>query len=241
MKTTEDIFRFVSQTIYQTDLRGARAFLSVDAETIAELPPCDLVLLIRCIVLYKQGHHDFPAVALEAVRLVKQGILIKTGAITVIGNTTVAFPSPMHFDLTLHNVLHCRVTLEQNVVSFEGALKEMVLRMNPKLLKDNTRPSVSCQAKTEFGRKFNQCAYLNMYVNNDGLQWGIDMALENDLRNIQTASVRLRAGIVKFQSDNTSFSTSLTRSQTRHIRSCLASRLQRYVYQSYCLSKGPYH
>ena len=94
---------------------------------------CDLVLLIRCIVLYKQGH-----VALEAVRLVKRGILIKTGSITVIGYTTVAFPLPMHFDLTLHNVLHCRVTLEQSVVSFEGALKEMVLRMNPKLLKDNT-------------------------------------------------------------------------------------------------------
>ena len=138
MKTTEDIFRFVSQTIYQTDLRGARAFLSVDAETIAELPPCDLALLIRCIILYKQGHRDFPAVALEAVRLVKYGILIMTSAITVTGNTTLAFPSRMHFDLTLYNVLHRRVTLEQNVASFESALKELVLRMNPKLLKDTT-------------------------------------------------------------------------------------------------------
>ena len=138
LKTTEDIFRSVSQTIYQTDLRGARAFLSVDAETIAELPPCDLALLIRCIILYKQGHRDFPAVALEAVRLVKYGILIMTSAITVTGNTTLAFPSPMHFDLTLYNVLHRRVTLEQNVASFESALKELVLRMNPKLLKDTT-------------------------------------------------------------------------------------------------------
>jgi hypothetical protein len=50
MKTTEDVFKFVSQMIYQGDLRGSRAFLSIAAEEIAKLPPCDLALLIRCIV-----------------------------------------------------------------------------------------------------------------------------------------------------------------------------------------------
>jgi hypothetical protein len=62
MKTPAEIFRFVSQTFYRTDLRGSRAFLSVDAETIVKLPLCHLVLLIQCIVLYKQGRRNFPAV-----------------------------------------------------------------------------------------------------------------------------------------------------------------------------------
>jgi hypothetical protein len=134
MKTPRDIFQFVSQMMYQTDLHGSRAFLSVAAEKIAQLPPSDLVLLIRCIVLYKQGHRNFPAVAEDAVRLIKCGILIKTSA-TITQNMTLAFPSPIHFDLTLFNLLHHKVMPEQNVGSFEGALKEMVLRMNPKLLK----------------------------------------------------------------------------------------------------------
>jgi hypothetical protein len=56
-------------------------------------------------ILYKQGHRDFPAVKLEAVRLVKRGILVKSRE-TMTGNTTLAFPSPLHFDLTLYNVLH---------------------------------------------------------------------------------------------------------------------------------------
>jgi hypothetical protein len=40
MKTPAEIFRFVSQAFYRTDLRGSRAFLSVDAETIAKLALC---------------------------------------------------------------------------------------------------------------------------------------------------------------------------------------------------------
>jgi hypothetical protein len=83
------------------------------------------------------------------------------------------------------------VTLEQNVDSFERALKEMVLRMNPKLLKETTSDGhepyerqwqdqfVQCFSfmsgkfvQTEVGRNFNRRAFLDMYVN-DGLQWGI--------------------------------------------------------------------
>ena len=138
MKTPEAIFKFVSQKFYQTDLRGSRAFLSIDAEEIAKLPPRDLALLIQCIVLYKQGLRDFSAVVTKTVRLIKRGILVKTGVISMTGNTTLAFPSPIHFDLTLYNVLHREVTLKQSIVSFQGALKEMVLRMNPKVLKDST-------------------------------------------------------------------------------------------------------
>ena len=192
MKTPEAILRFVSQKFYLTDLRGSRAFLSIDAEEIARLPPCDLALLIRCIVQYKQGHRDFSAVAMKAVRLVKHGILIKTGVMDMTGITTLAFPSPIHFDLTLYNVLHRGVTLKQNVASFKDALKEMVLRMNPKLLKDTTPNGqnpyerqwqdecVQCfrfmtgkNVKTEVGREFNQRAYLDMYV--DDLKWGIEL------------------------------------------------------------------
>jgi hypothetical protein len=67
MKTPAEILRFVSQKFYQTDLRGFRAFLSVDAEKIAKIPLRHLALLIQCIVLYKQGHRNFSAVALNAV------------------------------------------------------------------------------------------------------------------------------------------------------------------------------
>jgi len=44
MKTPEAILRFLSQKFYLTDLRGSRVFLSVDAEEIDRLPPCDLAL-----------------------------------------------------------------------------------------------------------------------------------------------------------------------------------------------------
>jgi len=74
---------------------------------------------------------------MKAVRLVKRGILIKNGVMDMTGMTTLAFPSPIHFDLTLYNVLHRGVTLKQNVASF---VKEMVLRMDPKLL-ENTAPN----------------------------------------------------------------------------------------------------
>jgi len=142
--------------------------------------------------MHQQGLRDFSAVVTKAVRLIKRGILVKTGVIAMTGNTTLAFPSPIHFDLTLYNVLHREVTLKQSIVSFQGALKEIVLRMNPKLLKDTTPDGqspyerhwqdecVQCfrfmsgkNVKTEVGREFNQHAYLDMYV--EDLQWGIEL------------------------------------------------------------------
>ncbi len=191
--TIEDLFRFTSHTIYQSDLRGYRTFLSVDADRITKLAPHDLVLLIRCLVLYKQGHRDFPVEALEAVGMVKLGIFVKTDVTTTTGQMTLAFPSPVHFDLALYNVLHRKVALQQNLESFESTLKEMVLRMSPKLLQDTTpnghKPyerqwqdeccksltlMTSKVVKTDVGREFNQRAYLDLYVN-DGLQWGIEL------------------------------------------------------------------
>jgi hypothetical protein len=193
LKTPEEIFQFVSQAFYQTDLRGSRAFLSVDADKIDKLPPRHLALIIRCIVLYKQNHRNFLAVASDTVWLVKRGILIKSSETTNTGSTTVAFPSPIHFDLTLHNVLHRKVKLEQSEASFEVALKEMVLRMNPNLLRETTpgrhhpyerqwqdecvqsfRFMSGKNVQTEVGRDYNQRAYLDMLVGDD-LQWGIEL------------------------------------------------------------------
>jgi hypothetical protein len=144
-------------------------------------------------VLFKQGVRDFPVDALSAVGLVKLGIFVKTGITTITGQTTLAFPSPIHFDLALYNVLYRRVALQQNPNSFDGALKEMVFRMSPRLLQDTTpngqdpyerqwqdeccksfRLMTSKVVKTEVGREFDQRAYLDMYVN-DGLQWGIEL------------------------------------------------------------------
>ncbi len=125
------------------------------------------------------------------------------------GDTSLAFPSPIHFDLTLYNVLHRGVMLKQDVASFEGALKEMVLRMNPKLLKDTTPNGqnpyerqwqdecVQCfrlmsgkNVKTEVGREFNQRAYLDMYV--DGLQWGIELILRGGGKRLEEHVHRFR-------------------------------------------------
>jgi hypothetical protein len=50
--------------------------------------------------------------------LVKRGILIKTSVTTNTGNTTLAFPSPIHFDLTLYNVPPRKLRLEEHVRRF---------------------------------------------------------------------------------------------------------------------------
>lgn len=96
----------------------------------------DLRLLIKCIVHFKKGFHNFEVTQLQVVELVKLGIFIKTAATGVNEKTRVAFPSPLHFDLLLHNFLHRLLELHQSRDCFEGLLKELVLRMSPKVLQD---------------------------------------------------------------------------------------------------------
>ena len=56
-------------------------------------------LLLRSLAFYKQGNHAIPADA-EADGLIKPGTFVKAVL------TTLAFPSPLHFDLALDNVVH---------------------------------------------------------------------------------------------------------------------------------------
>jgi len=105
--------------------------------------------------------------------------------------------------------------------------------------------------KTEVGREFDQRAYLDMYI--DDLKWGIELIrcgtgkrLEEHVQRFSLTDGRYTYfiddlwALEESHCDNTLFSTSLTRSQTNQLLGCLASCLQRYVYQSYSLSKGPY-
>jgi hypothetical protein len=186
-KSREDILQFVSCRIYQSNLSGFHTFLSVNAATMKSLSPNDMALLVQCFVSYKQGIREFQATALGAIRLIKLGLLIKTSTETITGQITLAFPSPLHFDLALHNFLRRRMRLRQNPHCFEQAIKEMMMRMSPRFLRDTVPDEDQWQEEcckslrsmtdkivtTQVGRQFNQRAYLDMYVSD--LKWGIEL------------------------------------------------------------------
>jgi len=128
----------------------------------------------------------------EVSDLIKLGILIKSSETTFSGLTMVAFPSPLHYDLVLYTVLHRQMKLDQTRDCFERTLKEMVLRMSPRLLQDTTpvdgipyecqwqdqccasfRAMSQSPITTQYDRQYNQRAYLDLYVND--LQWGIEL------------------------------------------------------------------
>jgi hypothetical protein len=122
---------------------------------------------------------------LSAASLVKLGIFVRAGL------SILAFPSPLHFDLTLHTMHHRQIKLQQTRASFEAAIQEMVLRMDPKLLQGtpaghqpferqwedecyNSFRAMSDEKVTkQVGREYNQRAYLDIYV--EGLKWGIEL------------------------------------------------------------------
>ena len=191
-RTRDDLLDFTTRSIYQSDLSGYRAFLPAHEDTIKTLSHLEMALLVQCIVAYKRGEREVPVIAEAASVLIKLGILIKSGETTFAGLTTVAFPSPLHYDLVLYTVLHRQMKLDQNPECFEQALKEMVLRMSPKLLQDTTPADhlpYECQWQDEcctsframsrrtitpqYGCQYNQRAYLDLYV--DDLQWGIEL------------------------------------------------------------------
>ncbi len=191
-RTGDDILNFFSRSIYQSNLGGYRTFLPAHEDTIRTFSPLEMALLVQCIVAYKRGEREVPVIAEEASRFIKLGLFIKSSETTFSGQTTLAFPSPLHFDLVLYTVLHRKMELYQNRECFEQALKEMVLRMSPKLLQDTTpidHLPYECEWQDEcctsframarrtitpqYGRQYNQCAYLDLYV--DDLQWGIEL------------------------------------------------------------------
>jgi energy-coupling factor transporter ATP-binding protein EcfA2 len=208
----EDVIEFTQRTVYETDLSAYRAFLSVSEATIRRLSPDDLATLLQSIVSYKKGNPDFPVKASQVAELIKLGIFVKTSATRIDGRTTVAFPSPLHFDIALYNILHSTVELEQTRECFERVLKELVLRMSPKVLQDTTptgKVPLECQwqkecyrsfqsmsehpLKTSVGREFNQHASLDIYIN-AGFQWGIELIREGDGRKLDEHVGRFQPG-----------------------------------------------
>ncbi len=184
-KTKDDIIEFISSPKSRIELTVYRPFLSVSAETIQGLTPKDIALLLRCIASYKRGNHSIPVNILTADVLIKLGIFVRAGL------ATLAFPSPLHFDVTLHNVRHRQVELEQTRPSFEAAIQEMVLRMDPKLLQgtpvghqpferqwedecyNSFRAMSDEKVAKQVGHEYNQQAYLDIYV--ERLEWGIEL------------------------------------------------------------------
>jgi hypothetical protein len=163
-------------------------------------------------VSYKKGCREFSVKESKVAELVKLGIFVKPSATASDGQTTVAFPSPLHFDLALHNVLHRTVELRPTRECFEQVLKELVLRMSPKVLQETT-PCVdipyegqwqqechrsfssmsSTCLKTSVGREFKTRAFLDMYINAE-FQWGIQLIREGDGRRLEEHFARFQPG-----------------------------------------------
>jgi len=180
----DDIIEFTSSSRFRTELTVYRPFLAVSERMLLQLSSKDMTLFLRCIALYNAGTHTFPA-DVAADGLIKLGIFVKAEL------TTMAFPSPLHFDIALHTILHRRVELKPTRASFEAAIQEMVLRMNPKLLYstpsghqpyerqwedecyDAFRAMSDETVTKQCGREYNKRAFLDIYV--DSLQWGIEL------------------------------------------------------------------
>ena len=211
-RSKQDVIDFTQREVYQTDLSAYRSFLSVSQATIRKLRPEDLAMLIQCIAKYKQGHRGFLVEESRVAELVKLGMFVKTTATAIGGRTTIAFPSPLHYDLALYNVLHRTVELQPTAECFERVLKELVLRMSPKVLLETTpnghipyedqwhyechrsfsSMSSTC-LKTSVDREFEARAFLDMYIN-DGFQWGIELMREGDGRRLDEHFRRFQPG-----------------------------------------------
>jgi len=191
-RTMDDVLNFASRSVHQSNLGGYRTFLATHEDEIQTLSPVEIALLVQCIVAYKRGEHKFSVLAEEVSGLINLGLFIKLSGTTFSGQTMVAFPSPLHFDLVFYTLLDRKMELVQNRVSFERALKEMVLRMSPKLLQDTTpighrslegqwqdecctlfRAMTQKTVTAQYGRKYNDRAYLDLYI--DDLEWGIEL------------------------------------------------------------------
>ena len=182
--TKDDIIEFTSSSRFRTELTVYRPFLAVGERTLLRLSSNDMDLFLQCIASYKAGIHTFPAGA-AADGLIKLGIFVRAEL------TTMAFPSPLHFDIALHTILRRQVKLQQTRSSFEAAIQEMVLRMNPKLFYgtptghqpyerqwedecyDAFRAMSDAKITKQYGCEYNKHAFLDIYV--ESLQWGIEL------------------------------------------------------------------
>lgn len=209
-RSKQDVLNFIRHDIYQTDLNAYRSFRCVGKILVEQLPSKDVALLIECIVSFKRGTLEFRVKESQIVDLVKLGVFVKTTATGVNGETTVAFPSPIHFDLLLHNILNRKLDLHQSRHCFEQFLKEIVLRISPKVMQDTTPTRLvplECRWQDEIsrsfrmisnkvlkrsvGREFNQRAFLDLYIN-DGLRWGIELIRDGDGKRLEEHVGRFR-------------------------------------------------
>ena len=147
------------------------------------------------------------------MELVKLSIFVKTTTTVVNDKMTIAFSSPVHFNLLLHNILNWKLVLLQSHHCFEQLLKKMVLHNTPKVMQDTTPPRLvplKCHwqdkvswsfqkiskkvLKRSVGQEFNQWAFLNLYIK-DGLHWGIELIRDGDGKQLEehvvTERVRL--------------------------------------------------
>ena len=211
-RSKQDIFDFIGHVVYQRDLSAFPAFLSVSQTTIGRLPSRDLALLVQGIVLYKKGKRDFLVLESHVAEMVKLGIFVKISD-TAIGRARVAFPSPLHFDLALYNILHRNLVLQQNYDSFETFIRELVLRMSPKALLEMSQMTPDGLVPLErhwqdelsqsfwkistalmgldVGREYGR-AFLDVYINN--LQWGIELLREGDRSRLDEHVGRFQPG-----------------------------------------------
>jgi hypothetical protein len=162
---------------------------------------------MHCVL---QGRNSYLSGKCGSRWLIKHGIFVRAEL------TTMAFPSPLHFDIALHTVLHRQVELKPTRASFEAAIQEMVLRMNPKLLYDTPtghqpyerqwedecydafRAMSDAKMTKQVGREYNQRAFLDIYVNS--LEWGIELIrlgggkrLDEHVRHFSQQDGRYRA------------------------------------------------
>ena len=238
-RSKQDVLDFTRYDVPRHDLSAFRAFLSVSQTTIGRLPSEDIQLLVQFIASFKKGIRNFPVREIDVADLVKLGVVVKTSGTGSYGATTVSFPSPLHFDMTLYNILNRRMQLQQNHNGFEQLLRELVLRMSPKVLLNTTQVPLECRWQDQFsqsfptisssvnlkmsvGSEYGQRAFLDLYI--DGFQWGWSSSEKvkvSGLRNMRGGSEDPMMGdTMEFQCNNMLFSTSPVKSQPRRFLTC---------------------
>ena len=97
--------------------------------------------------------------------------------------------------------------LQQNHNGFEQLLRELVLRMSPKVLLNTTQVPLECPWQDQFsqsfrtisssvnlkmsvGSEFGQRAFLDLYI--DGFQWGVELIREGQGKRLEEHEGRFR-------------------------------------------------
>jgi len=124
--------------------------------------------------------------------------------------------------------------LQQNHNGFEQLLRELVLRMSPKVLLNTTQVPLECpwqdqisqsfrtisssvNLKTSVGSEFGQRAFLDLYI--DGFQWGVELIREGQGKRLEEHEGRFRPN-GRYHGILMLFSTSPVKSQPRRFLTC---------------------